>query len=273
MMNIWLKGYGNNLGGQTAMTVFYFTATGNCLYAAKRIGGKLLSIPQVMRGDGFTFEDDVIGIVFPCYGFGMPHIVKRFLEKAVLRADYIFAVTTYGNKTAAALQNMEQFAAKFNIRFDYMNSLLMVDNYLPGYKMENQLEALPEKDVDGQLRRIIEDISIRKKFKPVPTKAEKVFTVLIQSGSGLMGGKADKKFIITSACNTCKTCAKVCPVQNISVSETVEYLHHCEGCLACIHLCPQNAIHLKSEKSTMRFRNENVTLREIIEANSENKTT
>ena len=250
------------------MTVFYFTATGNCLYAAKRIGGELLSIPQVMRGNSFTFEDDVIGIVFPCYGLGMPHIVKRFLKKAVFRTDYTFAITTYGNKAVATLHNTEQFAAKFNTRFDYMNALLMVDNYLPGYKVEDQLEKLPKKDIEGQLGKIIEDINSRVQYKPAPTRSEKIFTALIQSGSGLMGGKSDKKFIVTSACNTCKTCEKVCPVQNISVSETVEHLHHCEGCLSCIHLCPQNAIHLKSEKSTMRFRNENVALHDIISANS-----
>lgn len=29
------------------MTVYYFTATGNCLYVAKRIGGTLLPIPQL----------------------------------------------------------------------------------------------------------------------------------------------------------------------------------------------------------------------------------
>ena len=31
------------------MTICYFTASGNCLYVARRIGGTLLSIPQLMR--------------------------------------------------------------------------------------------------------------------------------------------------------------------------------------------------------------------------------
>ena len=30
------------------MKICYFTATGNCLYVAKQIGGELLSIPQLI---------------------------------------------------------------------------------------------------------------------------------------------------------------------------------------------------------------------------------
>ena len=249
------------------MTIFYFTATGNCLYVAKQIGGELVSISQVMNEDCFTFEDDVIGVVFPCYGFGMPHIIKRFFEKAVFRAKYSFVVITYGNMVAATLHNVEKYAAKFNTHFDYMNSIVMVDNYLPIFKMEDQIEGLAEKDVEGQLGKIIDDIKCQKKYKPVPKLSERIITAVVHYGFSMMGGKADKKFIITSACNTCKTCSKVCPVQNIIVLDTVEYKHHCEGCLACIHLCPQNAIHIKNEKSAMRFRNENVLLNEIIDAN------
>ena len=38
------------------MTVCYFTASGNCLYAAKRIGGTLLSIPQLMKQENMECE-------------------------------------------------------------------------------------------------------------------------------------------------------------------------------------------------------------------------
>lgn len=35
------------------MTILYFTATGNCLYVAKQLGGELLSIPQLMKNGTF----------------------------------------------------------------------------------------------------------------------------------------------------------------------------------------------------------------------------
>ena len=43
--------------------VFYFTATGNCLYVAKELDGSPISIPKVKHGAVFT--DDAISIVAP----------------------------------------------------------------------------------------------------------------------------------------------------------------------------------------------------------------
>ena len=54
------------------MTICYFTATGNCLYVARRIGGELLSIPQLMRQDEIVIEDDAVGIVCPVYAVELP---------------------------------------------------------------------------------------------------------------------------------------------------------------------------------------------------------
>ena len=79
------------------MKVFYFTATGNSLDVAKRFGGELYSIPKVLKGNEFDFEDEKIGIVFPCYAFAAPGIVREFIEKVTLKSPYIFAIMTYGN--------------------------------------------------------------------------------------------------------------------------------------------------------------------------------
>jgi len=42
------------------MTICYFTATGNCLYVARRIGGTLRYIPQLMRQERIEIEDDAV---------------------------------------------------------------------------------------------------------------------------------------------------------------------------------------------------------------------
>lgn len=77
-----------------------------------------------------------------------------------------------------------------------------------------------------------------------------------------------QKYIVNDDCNSCGTCAKVYPAKNINVQEMVEFFDHCAGCQACLHLCPKNAIHLKNEKSDVHWRNPEVSLKEIIQANN-----
>ncbi len=250
------------------MTIFYFTSTGNCLYVAKRIGGTLYSIPQLMKTNTVQFKDDVIGIVFPIYGFGMPGIVRRFLEKVSWEAEYSFAIATYGNMTGAVLHNLDRIALKRGIRFDYRNTLLMVDNYLPNFKVEDQLAKLPGKKVEENLSVLLQDIKSRKGNKPKTGTLQKISTVLIQAGSKLfMNGEQAQGYLVNDQCTKCGICSRVCPTGNIRVGDQVVFLDRCEACLGCVHLCPQNAIHLKNEKSAARFRNEHVSLKEIIEAN------
>ena len=79
--------------------------------------------------------------------------------------------------------------------------------------------------------------------------------------------KRDKGFSITDECTKCRACEKGCPVGNIKFENTIVYQNKCEFCLSCIHLCTNNAIKLKSQKSKMRFINQNIKPKEIIDSN------
>ena len=67
------------------MTICYFSATGNCLYVARRIGGTLLSIPQLMRQETIEIKDDAVGVVCPVYNAEMPMMVRTFIRYALSR--------------------------------------------------------------------------------------------------------------------------------------------------------------------------------------------
>ncbi|MCT4634174.1 MAG: 4Fe-4S binding protein [Firmicutes bacterium] len=41
----------------------------------------------------------------------------------------------------------------------------------------------------------------------------------------------------------------------------------CFMCMACVHHCPSNSIHIKGQVSRNRYRNSHVTLKEIIDSN------
>ncbi|MFA7034063.1 MAG: EFR1 family ferrodoxin, partial [Bacteroidales bacterium] len=51
------------------------------------------------------------------------------------------------------------------------------------------------------------------------------------------------KFYATEACNHCGLCAKLCPMNNITIKDGVPaWSEKCVQCLACINRCPQRAI-------------------------------
>lgn len=251
------------------MTIFYFTSTGNSLYVAKRIGGTLVSIPQALKETSKHYQNDVIGFVFPCYGWGIPNIVQHFIKATKFEAEYFFAVMTYGNIPAGGLWHMEKIAEKVGLGFHYTAEILMVDNYLPVYKMERQLEKEPGKKIEEQIAVITSDISNRANRKVTKGIGATMASAVMQKMYRLRRGDVDKKFYINDACTNCKICQKVCPKGNIELKEGPVYLHKCDYCMGCINLCPQNAIHLKGQRSTARFRNRHVSLDEIIVANEQ----
>jgi ferredoxin len=254
------------------MMIFYFSATGNCLSVAKRIGGKLISIPQVINSETLEYKDDVIGMVFPVYSLRPPKMVREFLEKVKIEADYTFAIGTYGNLPGAAMQNVQRQAKRRGFRFDYAEHLLMVDNYLPMFEIGKEIESLPKKKTEEMTQRIVDDIRNRRKRRAKASYGWQIITSILKVVDNfLSNGKQAQRFIVDEKCNRCGVCSQVCPANNIIVNDKVKFAEQCEGCLACVHLCPQNAIHLTSEKSSKRWINPEVTIKEIISANNRNK--
>lgn len=254
------------------MKTLYFTSTGNCLYVAKRIGGELLSIPQLQRDSIYEINDDIVGIISPIYGFDIPRPVRAYLDKVSIKSEYVFVIMTYGNKSMAALTQMEKLLKKNNIKLEYSNEIEMVDNYLPVYDISYQLKMKKDAGIESKINDIIKDINAKKRslirHNRLKCFISNVFSSIYTSkfGKRMMNNSA-KKFIVNDFCNGCGTCRKVCPMNNIGGKNKPEYQDKCEFCLACIHLCPKNAIHLKNEKSRERFINQNIKLSEIINAN------
>jgi len=252
------------------LTICYFTASGNCLYVARQIGGTLLSIPQLMRQDEITIEDDAVGIVAPVYAVEMPMMVKAFLEKARIKTDYFFFVYTYGMGYAEAFAHVRQTCDQVGLKLSYINAIQMVDNYLPGFEMQVQIDTLPEKDVDGQIKRVRKDIDDREETEVKITMKTKAGMSMYKKmlADRILKKDTAKAYIVNDSCVHCGICAKVCPANNITVTgDQVIFADRCEVCYACLHNCPKNALHMKQEKSAVRFRNEHVSLKDIIEAN------
>ena len=267
--------------------VLYFTGTGNCLYVSRQLADEqteLLSIPQLMKRQRFDIEADEIGLVYPIYGHMPPYMVRQFIQKAKLKAEYKFAILTYGARKCDAVEIWDRISRKAGNSFDYINTLVLVDNWLPNFDMNEQIKM--DKHIPENLEKIAADIAGRKKWHEPVTEQERKNHRGFLALSGLDPEKgflmeSKKYFTVTDACIGCGVCVSVCPRGNYALtSQGVKVNGDCEFCFACIQNCPQKAIRFaKNEDDPLlrngeanpnaRYRNENISLMDIKRANNQ----
>lgn len=251
--------------------VFFFTGTGNSLYAAKHFSDSPLSIPQVMKSDNLVFDADEIGLVYPVYAHTPPNIVREFLEKATLNAPYKFAIATFGKRRCNSVEILDHIASKAGVKFDYITTINMVDNFLVGFDMDEEIKL--EKHEDEQLAQAVADINEQKHwFRPFTEEERQVHIERFGDNyDAKMSTNSSSAFKIDrNACVGCGFCTKVCPHKNYKfTSQGIATEGNCEMCLSCVHNCPQKAIKLNMPEvnPNARYRNPHITINEIVRAN------
>lgn len=250
--------------------LFYFTGTGNSLYIAKKIEETPISIPQIMRQNDLEFSADRIGIVAPIYGHEVPSMVKEFLKKGVFHTDYFYMILTYGNRHGGAAELAKKLCEECGIFVNYINVIVMVDNWLPNFDMNEQKKI--DKRVEENMAVILADLDARKNMISEVTDADRAAHQQFLDRMSQMPADAWQHLIrATASCVGCGICEKVCPSASIHVVDgKAEHIPgNCQTCLACAHACPQKAIQLTIPEVNpdARYRNEHVSLQEIMEAN------
>lgn len=250
--------------------ILYFTGIGNSLYASKQLDNELISIPQAVRQGRLDFSADTIGIVTPVYGHEVPPMVREFMHKASFHTRYFYMILTYGNRHAGAAELAKRLCDECGISVNYINVLLMADNWLPAFDMNEQKRL--NKKVDEHIELIRDDIVIRlNRIAPV-TSADRAAHREYLSRIEQMPPDIFQHFIkVTDACIGCGVCEKVCPSDSIRVvdGKAQHIPGNCQTCLACVHACPRKALGLAIPEvnPNARYRNEHISLTEIIQAN------
>lgn len=252
------------------MTILYFSVTGNGIQVARALGGTLLSIPQLHKNQRFTIKDDSVGIICPTYCADAPKMVRQYLRKARIEAEYVFGIATYGYEAGEAEKHLVAYLQQAAGHVEYVNKVKMVDTALTRFETQKQIDRLPSKDVEGQLALVKADIDSRQHRTPETSLFHIVADRLYHmAAGGQIGDKRALSFTVSGDCIACGTCARVCPADNVKiVDKRPVFGTHCEGCLGCLHNCPKAAIHVPHEQSNVRYRNANVTLKDIIDGNN-----
>lgn len=258
-----------------AVTIFYFTSTGNSLQIARDLvnkieNSKLIPIVGAMHKEEIVPDSNVVGFVFPQHSSGLPRIVREFIEKfSFPHTHKIFAVVTCMHPRGLSLEQLNQLLVKKNRILNAGFYVPMPVNFIIGYNpppLEIQHQIM--KDANEKLHEIVTILSQKERYVekvgfPAKTLARisTVYRTRLESIRTL-----DYNFHVTESCNACGTCEMVCPVDNIKlIDEVPTWYHQCEQCLSCINLCPNQAIEYGMEtKGRNRYLHPEISISDII---------
>ena len=253
--------------------IFYFSATGNSLYVAKHLDAEVYSIPQEMKKSERRYKADRIGIVCPLYEFEAPDYVKDFIQGSVFDTEYFYLIITYGMHHGGVAERTAAFLECIGRPADYINTIIMHDNAIIVFDMDEQRKLEPEKKVDEHIAALKADIDARKRMiQPAPVEETEFYQSFMAMKRERGPMYTFPLYSVTDACIGCGTCTKVCPRGCIHLEDQrpVYDYSKCINCMACAQACPKVAIKLacvEEPNPDARYRNPNITLAELIAAN------
>lgn len=245
--------------------IYYFTGTGNSLQIAQDIAEKLenTEITKIAEYTGEKIECDTLGIVFPVYSWGIPLIIRRFLDALQVSANtYIYAVTNFNCVPGKALDQCKERLEGRNLSLSAGYLIPMPGNYIPLY---GAISEKKQKKIFQNEKSKVEYIAdnARNKKKLRIEKSHLMFDRLLSKAMNKMVDKypeEDVNYNVSGACISCGKCSKACPVHNIvMIDGKPVWQHKCEMCMACIQYCPKEAIEYGDKtKGRKRYQNPNV---------------
>ena len=233
------------LGGK--QMILYFSATGNCKYVATRLaqatGQEMYSIADCIRNGQYDFSDGTVGIISPAYDWGLPSLVKEFLEKASFRTDYLYFAATYGT-IPGAIGYMANKAIRERT-IDAYYSVRMPDTWTPIFDLSTpEKVAKYTRHTESEIDRMIQGVRERRTNRHLRPRTPAIITKLIAEPLYNKKVRCTSNLHAENTCIGCGLCAKKCPVQAIAMRDgrPVWVKDRCVMCLGCLHRCPKFAI-------------------------------
>lgn len=234
--------------------IFYFTGTGNSLYAADCIareqGEQLVSIAQAFTGHQAPFEytlkeNELLGFIYPVYAWAPPKIVLDFIAGLKISGGkpYVFSLATCGDEEGKTTAVLQKALARSGLHLDSAFTLIMPNNYVVAFDVDTkELEQKKLRNAEQRLREINTVLSARDKTMQLyQGRLAGLKTYLINLLFNTFG-KDTRHFSATDACISCGLCERICPVHTITVTQKPVWGKSCTQCMGCLNRCPVKAI-------------------------------
>lgn len=254
------------------ISIFYFSGTGNTWWVTQKIKeifeekGHFVELYSIERKDLnweillpiILNDSDFIGVGFPVYGSRIPFIMRDWVkntlctfsqkQKKKIQAFVYDTMAMFSGDTPLLMKRLLKkgsFQVKQAINIRTLSNIPQMKSLMT-WEKEKQKKIFD--NAEKKIRKFVDKIIKNKKWLMRRDPFTRFVAVLQRVTFIWEENRFRNLFTIDSdICNLCKICVEYCPVDNLSIEETIDkpevkYGPDCIFCMRCFNNCPVNAI-------------------------------
>lgn len=244
--------------------ILFYTGTGNSEYIARKIarrtGDGVVSIGRIIKEErqaahgepqtgskppDLSSPDHPYVISVPTYCWRMPRLVEEFFQRHELSPGRpVYFIFNCGDSTGNAVGHARKLCEAKGWTLMGFAQVLMPENFVtmfpcPSADKAEQIIRAADPVIDELATCIAEG-------RPFPDYHPKMRVATLINPLFYKLFVHDRRFYANDSCTSCGRCLRLCPLDNIRLSETdgrPRWQGDCTQCMACICGCPEGAIH------------------------------